>query len=360
MDNNILSTLQNIRQQTSVLNRVAFVFHCWLPFNNLNSDGYRVPAIMSATIPRMTLIPILSTRVSLFDSVRNPATNKFMPVVQQHQRPIEASVSIITQRYGKFGFIRIPELDCDIEEAENYIRYFDAIMRPFKEQGGKMQDLPSYFGSTSPVDEIFDKKGDRVKTTAYAELDNLFSTGRIPETDYNIFRSALNRFAQSASTAHRVALMPGYGILQESITAVNEKYKSRFDEADEFLIREFPDFNSSSRITQRAQQDSTAALTEVFREFLAAQSQPKAPAPVEAPPVIPNVIERAPDISVVEEDSTVVNEEVAALNVDPVKCMATTKSNNACQLDARPGFKSCVNKAHQIQVGDLIVETANA
>jgi hypothetical protein len=349
MDNNILNTLQSIRQQTSSLSRVAFVFHCWMPFNNLNSDGYRIPAIQSAQIPRLTLLPIVALNVPLFDSIRNPNTNKFTPVVQQHRRPIEASESIITQRYGKFGFIKIPELETDLEQAESYIQYFDAIMRPFHAQGGKIQDLPEYFGAQSPVEEIFDKLGGRVTTTAKKELDNMFRGGIISEDDYLKFLSAMNSFARSAITAHRVALMPGYGILQESITAINEKNKSRLDAADEFLIREFPGFDSASQLNRRSAQSDTKELTDVFREFLAA-NMPKAqtaevPAAV-VPPVVPVASEPLEEV------------ETSTLD-EAIKCLATTASGNPCSLDARPGYKSCINIAHQKKLGEF-VEEANA
>jgi hypothetical protein len=355
MDNNILNTLESIRQQTSSLSRVAFVFHCWMPFNNLCTDGYRIPAIQSDKIPRLTLLPIVALNVPLFDSIRNPNTNKFVPVVQQHRRPIEASYSIITQRYGKFGFIMIPELDTDLEKAETYLQYFSAIMRPFYAQGGKMQDLPEYFGAQSPIEEIFDKVGGRLTTTARNELDNMFRAGTISEADYHKFLASMNSFARSAITAHRIALAPGYGILQESITAINEKHKARLDAVDEFLIREFPGFDSASQLNRRSAQDSTKELTDVFREFLQTQAG-KSP--------VAQVQETIPAVPVTEAafSEPLKEDEIETSTLDEVigiKCMATTGAGNPCSLTARPGFKSCINIAHQKQTGEFADE-ANA
>ena len=275
MDNNILATLQSIEEQTARLNKVAFVFHPWIEFNNLGNDGFRIPAVQSANIPRLTLIPLVSLNVKHIESRKNLSNNKYVPLPIAYTRSIYSSYIDLLQRYGRYGLVIIPSLGCNLNEAVRISEGFEKIMEPFH-NGGLLEDLPEYFGEKSPVEDQLESRVKRIKTTAEARIKSLVTHMGLTEEDAERFREALPVLADSAVKAHRAALTPSNGILPQSIEEINDKRKPKFDEVDTFLRRQFPGYNSDSMLSKRNSNSDLAALTEVLRDLVNQRGAPAA------------------------------------------------------------------------------------
>lgn len=314
--------LKSIRSAIAHQEKVIFVFHAWRDMSNIASAGLAHPAIPLMTIPRMELIPIVETQDALHESrinERSP-TLSIIPVKIPFTRSIEDTYTDLVNSFGQFGLTRIAALDCSLDDVDRYDAVFNRMMEGFR--GGVLQDLPEYFGERSPVADQFGADKTRVTTTAYTELKKLAMTGEITEQDYETFLKALPTLAQSAVTAHRQALLPGQGILPQSILNINSGDKQNFDETDHFLIRQFPGFSADSRISKKTETDGITKLAELLADMLGAPVQRETVREMVAPTAPPE-----PELDFVENGPAMEPE------LDPSKCKAITAAGAQCQRD---------------------------
>lgn len=270
MDSSILTTLNNIHEQTRELSQVGFAFHTWMPLNNLCADGYRVKCIQSPEIPPMTLIPIVSLRQNHINSRLDPRTNKYVPQLLPYQIPLEQSFSTLVHRYAAVGMLRVLPLDCSLEEAPRYVHIFEQIAN---QAPSKLQYLPEFFGARSPVAAQLGPSSFKLKKTAADIVNELFELGQITDRERDLFLQSIPFFARAASAASMHAIDPVRGILTSSITQINDpaRRKSSFDNVDNFCISQFPDFDASTRIHTKTQDRSLEKLAELLEAGLSAK-----------------------------------------------------------------------------------------
>ena len=357
-DNNILSTLQAIQEQTAKLNRVSFVFHPWYEFNNLGVDGFRISAVQHPTIPRLSLIPLVSLNVKHLDSRKDSTTNKYVSRPVPYERPIRASYIDLLQRYGRYGLVILPSLDCSLEDAIRLTEAFNLMMAPFRATG-LLEDLPEYFGVQSPVAAQFDSRQTRLYTTASEQLDACLSAGTIEAADVEKLRLAIPVLADSAEKAHRAALTPSNGTLTQSIAEINDRRKTKFDEVDVFLQKEFPGFNSDSLLSRSNKAGSLDRVADLLERVLERAVTPQGVVPPEVAAVVqqaqgaiaqetttaggPSAVVIPADTSGVSDaelgvDLTQVQPNPADLILDPEACLGITSAGRQCKMKPDPSL----------------------
>ena len=256
------SALSRIRDSIKTQERVRFVYHCWMPFRNLGGNGFRIPAVPYGEIPTLTLIPLVSITDKLIDSRKEPRNNKYVPSVVLFDQDIDSSITDLIMKFADRSLISVPSLDCTLSEAEFVMNIFDAVMEGFT--GGLLQDLPEFFNTKSPAAEQLEVGKKRIKTTAYEQLDILYRSGKVSTEWYEKFQEAFRYFGQSAVTAHMAALSPSNGVLPRTIAAINERNKASFDETDNWLRKQFPNFNTDTLISKSKENDSITKLVDLL------------------------------------------------------------------------------------------------
>lgn len=372
--NLIKEQLDRIKSEVRRTDRVVFALHCWMPLNNIGSGGFKLPAIPSAKIPRVSLIPIVINKEVLVDSKRSQQTNKFIPFNVEFQVDIETSWVDILNKHGQYGMVRLDSLECDIETAERVNEVFNMMQTGFV--GGVLQDLPAYWGGESPVIGEFETMLSRVKTTAQRKLSELLAAGQITRQEASAFLTALPELARSAEIAHNVALNPSNGILPKSIEQVNTGDKSRLDLTDNWIMREFPDYNSTSRLNRRNEGDQITRLATLISDSLTNRPQQSSGVQVDNAAPLDNLKDleielkleddiSQPEMSLADDvpefklPSETSPADFAAQVADPAptsskpdfgQCQAQNASGIQCGNRAASELGSCPVLSHQMQV----------
>jgi hypothetical protein len=311
------SALNSIRQSLEFQKQVSFVYHSWLPFSNLALQGFKFPQVPEREIPRLSLIPIVATTGTLIGSTMSTQHNRHVPTPVVYQRSVESSIADLLMKYSQFGLVRIPSLDTDVDKIDEAVSLFQAITQGI-DYNTPLELLTEYFGTDSPVDFQFTKKRALLKRTAKDYLDNYASD----DTTYEKGEQAIAVLGQSAQVAHIMAIEPANGILPKTIRAISERLKFRFDLVDEWLVRQFPSYDSKGGLTQ-AKEDSGTDLLQKLVELLAerqgAMSQPS-----------PKSV--APSSESLEE---------AVVEVEKVSCAATKANGEPCRNSALEGSEFC-------------------
>jgi hypothetical protein len=396
-------TLNRIREQVKSADRVVFAMHSWMPLKNIGTNGFKLPCVPAVYIPRLELLPIVAQKEVLVDSRVSTATNKFVPFNVEFNVDIENSWVDLMNKHGQYGMVRLDALECDINTAERINEVFRLLLVGFV--GGKLQDLPAFYGEESPVRGEFEIFQTRIKTTARQRLAELVAQRQISKAEEYMFLNALPEMARSARIAHNVALSPTQGILPKSIEGVNTMAKPRFDATDNWIAREFPDYNVNSRLSQKQEGDAITRLAEVLAGKLGQQA-PQAPVQTlqqtasqfgleqnnidtAQPPVAPtfsvtaeqgeaagepeapfelsfsveddpnavplSLAEDVPELTLPDVNNQIETPVVLATSnneqVDFGQCKANTVAGAQCQNQAIAAHGACMVRAHQVQVG---------
>jgi hypothetical protein len=402
----VRDALDNIRKLIAEKEKVAFVVNFWMPHNNLGMSGFRFPQYPDAYIPPSTLLPLVTITQKHIDSFINPMNGKVTPFDTPFEQDIRQSITDLQRRFGKYGLVELPNLACTLEETDELIEAFDFMMDGFK---GTLQDLPYFFGSTSPVEIQFDNPISRLDKTPEGDpitydkvLSQLVSSGKISEKNFRRLMASVNEFIQSAEIAHRAALTPQDGILHRTILSMNTGKKDGLDEADIWLTRQFPDFNAQGRLKGKENSSDLGKLVEMLGDRLGGSPQAQAQAPAQAnllsmllnatpaekallrqflgaetiqavDPEVPAEVPSTPLPSTLSVDTEEAGEEEieevsleesadsaqGLVPTDPVQCYGKTKGSNfqdRCNSNAEQDHYTCF--AHRTQEEAIVAEFA--
>jgi hypothetical protein len=322
----INSALDNIRASLAHQKQVAFVFHSWMPFANLSLQGFKFPQVPEKQIPRLSLIPIVAITEHLMGSRVSTSTNRHIPVPVVYQKEIGDSLTDLKMRFSQFGLVELPTLATDVDQIDDSISIFSILTRGIS-QATNLELLPEYFGATSPVDFQFTKKRPLIKKTALDYLEDAVKAKEITIDMADRAELACQALGQSTSVAHIFALEPANGVLPKTIRNISDRLKFRFDIVDEWLVRQFPSFDSKGGLNQ-AQEQSGNDLLEKLVELLSAQK-----APAVEPPT--NSIPAGESLEVAEEEEEV-----------KVQCQQIKKDGTQCKGTALEDSLFC--RVHQV------------
>jgi hypothetical protein len=312
------AALNTIRESLNEQKQVSFVYHSWLPFANLSLQGFKFPQIPEREIPRLSLIPIVATTGVLMGSTMSTAHNRHVPTPVSYQMDIKSSIADLMMKYAQFGLVRVQSLDTDVDRIEEAVNLFQ-IITPGLNYDTPLEVIPEYFGIESPVDFQFTRKRKLLKTTA---LDYL-SDAVTDEAEFSRGEQAIAVLGQSAAVSHIVALEPANGILPKTIRSISERLKFRFDLVDEWLVRQFPSYDSKGGLSQ-AKEESGTDLIKQLVELLAAKQAPE-PAPTNAIPAFSEPLEAEVEEGAVAKRS----------------CIAVKKDGEFCKGFAIEGSDFC-------------------
>lgn len=359
------TALDRIRSSVAYQQRVIYCFHAWMPFNNLGMNGFRFKSIQSPEIPGLELIPITITPDSHIESKideRSPNLTS-VPNIIAFDRSIEDSYADLLSKFGQYGFRRINALDGTLEEMERVTEIFNTVFAGFTSYG-RLEDLPAYLSTVSPFRNILVAPvSPRIRTTYLKELDALLKAGKVTAAEYEKFVRALPELAEAALAAHRQALSPGEtGILSRSVLWINSGDKKAFDGADNWLIREFPGFDATTKQTVKSSdQDALTRLADMLADRLqtpAPAAQPSSPSADEPttqdtqPTATEELLQTAFEEEEVDEEVITETESTVAAMVR-VQCEAVTKAGSQCKNEEyEAGTGACISPAHQKQVAE--------
>lgn len=333
LNDSILNSLRAIQEQADQWNRVEFLFQPWTEFNNFGIDGFRIKAIQNPVIPRLSLIPIVQYGGHHIDSHKNPNTDKYAPVKVPYSHSIEATYLDCLQRYGRYGLVKLDAITCRLEQVERYAKIFETLMFPYMKDG-LLQDLCTYFGAESPVEDLFEEPQTRVQDTYESVLDAMAKEQFISQEEYAKFKAILPVLAASAKTAHRMALMPSVGVLPQSIEEINDRRKAKFDDLDTFLRREFPEYNSDTNVSKRPKKSEEntglADLTNLMGQFVKTVTAMQSGQKVETQELLDAAKQATESVAETEE-----NNDPPVLDT-PAKCKGVTRENRPCKLEGMP------------------------
>lgn len=347
-NDNILEALKNIQRKTQEMSQVEFVFHPWMEFNNINMDGFRIPAINSPKIPRLKALPLIETPLTHIDSRKSATTNKYVPAPIGYTKSIQATYTDLLNRYGMFGLVRLTPLGCQLHEAVRLVECFDRIMEPYHKYG-VLEDLTRFFGIESPISETLATRQSNLKSTWAGRVKHLWVHKELSDAEYERFTACEPFLARSAELAHRTALMPSDGILPKSIREINLQRKPKYDQTDVFIMNQFPGYNADT-IIQKSQDQGVKGLTEVFKQLLEEVRNPNlaAQATSAVEQVAPEILQPTNGNGSSEslEEAAVVGEpEEDVQELDLSKCQGTTAAGSQCQRPPVDGRLYCI--AHE-------------
>lgn len=326
----INTALNNIRQAIRQQELVAFCIHFWMPINNISMRGAILPQVPDGVIPGRQLLPIVELKLNHADSRLDPRTNKFVPVSVPYTVPIENSFTDMYRRIGQYGLVRVQSLDCTLDEAERYMAIFDQLMKPVRNV--RLEQLSDYFEIASPIEYQLGPTRTPLGTTIYKTLDKLLASGAVIPKEYQAILAAIPEIAQSVVLAHDKALSPS-GILPVSIREINAGNRQNFDPTDEWIMQQFPSFDSSSRISVKQADSQITKFAEVLANALQGQGVGVAPATATAPSAAPPVPSPVPEPETQESPFDSFPEQSV--------CEGTTKSGTQCKRPALAGQRFC-------------------
>ncbi len=253
----INQTLANLEAMLNTTGRVDFVIHFWKEFPNLGKDGLEFKTIDFPTIPRMAIIPIVATKTALGSSRTSEGTRKIVAGQFEYMREANHAVTDLIQRFAGHSLVHIDGFNFNVTEVKRAGQLYSALMAGLPDNPN-MEQVAQYFG----IDLGYAISPYKIPS-AQEMIDAVMKSDKLSDAETLKFASLVKWVVKSASTAVMMAVEPTFGRLPVSIRLINEGRRHRLDGTDVWLGRQFPNFDTSSRINtpqRKTNNDSTEVL----------------------------------------------------------------------------------------------------
>jgi len=254
----IIPDLSSTMRRVESVNTVKFIFHPWVPIDNLGPDGFAFN-VHYARLDRLKLIPIpvfdyaKIMNASYGFSLMSAVVGDIGAIPSRGQTKIETlmqmpttSVDALRTAYGKFGLI---ELESLLSHDETELRYTfglfkqifseatsgEDLERGLRPEGLLLENFPAWLSYGPP------------KLIAQLEREN-------PQFDVARAHKLVGELRHSFFLAEEAALSPSIGILPKAKEGLNITAnrgtggKSHLDAVEEWLLKQYPSFEMDTDV----------------------------------------------------------------------------------------------------------------
>jgi hypothetical protein len=279
--------LASTMKRVETVNTVKFVFHPWMPINNIGGDTFSFN-VHYAVLERLKLIPI-----PVFDYARivpigrgfaiaSAVTGEFGAIPSRNQVRVETlmqmpstSVEALRTAYSKFGLVELASLEShDVQGARASFTLFANVFR----EAASEADLDRGFRPPGLTLEGYPAWLDHYAPRVLVALASQVETFDMPRAE-----QLVAELRESFRLAEEAALSPSTGILPKTKELLNitanggSGGKTHLDDADNWLLKQYPSFEMDTDVEraraamQRAiesgnqgQKDLTATMVEMM------------------------------------------------------------------------------------------------
>lgn len=262
-------TLTRVQNLVDSQGRVDFVIHTWKEFPNIGSDGLEFKSINAPIIPRMELIPIVATSATMASYKQNEDSNRVTPLEVNYLRAANYAIADLLHRYAAFSLVYIQNFSFNVSEIQRAYTMFNLLTAGLYRDNPapSLEDLAQYFGIDLPYDmPVY--RGSTIEST----ITEINASGKLSGEDTLLIEILLQSIRTSIGITVITAVEPVNGKLPEAIKNINLGEKSRFDETESWLAKQFPHFDTASKINAgnkaKGNDDQISQLVEALTDAL--------------------------------------------------------------------------------------------
>lgn len=291
----MISDINNQQQAIQQLSQARFVVHFWQNLSILGADGplfhldtraldvdgdHLVDGEKGkvsggvAFLKRMRLIPVTSTQRAVINNLEGfSISNVYVGSVDANGQPRMGSgmagrtktnvrgewhypaekIADMQNTFGRYGLVGVSFEAFDAAGHAKCQKVFTAVMAGCPDST-LLEDIPEYFGETSPYLPM-DKPKARFPFTARQAVDKAIADGTLKDDEIAMAERLLVELPPAAMQAHRAALDPeASGILPGTKAGIEAGQKRGYDRCDQWLMSQFPSYPMDTELDKSQRQ----------------------------------------------------------------------------------------------------------
>lgn len=291
----MINDINNQQQAIQQLSQARFVVHFWQNLSILGADGPLFHLDTRALdvdgdhlvdgengkvsggvafLKRMRLIPVTSTQRAVINNLEGfSISNVYVGSVDANGQPRMGSgmsgrtktnvrgewhypaekVADMQNTFGRYGLVGVSFEAFDAAGHAKAQKVFTAVMAGCPDST-LLEDIPEYFGDTSPYLPM-DKPKARFPFTARQAVDKAIVDGTLVGDEIAMAERLLVELPPAAMQAHRAALDPeASGILPGTKAGIEAGQKRGYDRCDQWLMSQFPSYPMDTELDKSQRQ----------------------------------------------------------------------------------------------------------